>query len=315
MTRDDEAANDGELRSLLEKIAATAGDPPEHGLARVADMRRRRKRHRRGAVATAMALTVTGIGTSAWLTSQGDGEEDLAVAAQGEEHSASPAELPDVLEVRCSPDGIELPVASIRPQTDGLHLEVVNGFRRQVELRVTSELTGWDSGPVAIDPGSSELRQPLPPGVLTVGCAVDEVEERRRAELVDEDQLYEEPTLSCPEEHHRAEPLGEREVDPPVNSHTDAVQVALEGIIEDTDDVLPLDGYPEQEFGDPTANPVVRVVREESTVAFVALEPADAEAPWSAEGPWSSALVVEACEELLPPPDESTEGEDEAPQP
>lgn len=302
MTGDEEAANDGELRSLLEKIAATAGDPPEHGLARVADMRRRRKRHRRGAVATAMALTVTGIGGTAWLSSQREGEDDLAVAAQGDDQRESTAALPDVLEVECSPDGIVVPVASIRPQPDGLHLEVVNGSQRRAELRVTSQLMGWDSGPVPIEPGTNELRQPLPPGVLTVGCMVDEVEELRRAELVDEEQLYEEPSLSCPEEQRQADPLGEQEVDPPAAGYTVAVRKALDGVIEDTDDVMPLDGYPEQEFGDPTVDPMVRVVRDGHTVAFVALLPADV------EGPWSSAALTEACQDFLPDPEKEEEG-------
>lgn len=306
MTGDEEAADNGELRSLLQRIAATAGDPPEHGLARVADMRRRRKRHRRGAVATAMALTVTGIGGTAWLASQREGEEDLAVAAQAEDHSASMAKLPDVLEVQCSPDGIVVPVASIRPQADGLHLEVTNGSSREVELSVTSELTGWDSGPVPIEPGTSELRQPLPPGVLTVGCTLDDVEERRRAELVDEDRLYEEPALSCTEQQRQAEPLDELKIDPPEDSYTGAVEVALDGIIEEADQVMPLDGYPEEQFGDPTADPVVRVVREGSTVAFVALVPADA------EGPWSSATLMEACESFLPDPEDEEGTEEEA---
>ena len=113
-----------DLQLLLEQIAASAGDPPEHGLAGVAARRRRRKRHRRGAVATAMTLAVVATVAAPFVVL--DDHDDVTAGNAASEGGALRAELPDAVQLTCARTGIDVPVASIRPQRDGLHVEVVN---------------------------------------------------------------------------------------------------------------------------------------------------------------------------------------------
>lgn len=286
--------SDHDLRRLLEKIAATAGDPPEHGLARVAMLRRRRKRHRRGAVAAAMALAVSGIAAAPWLASLADEGEDVTAAAETGEGRAPPTEVPDVLLMQCSSDGIDVPVASIRPQADGMHIVVQNDLAGPTAVWVESEQ--WDSGEIAVvDRGQTSLTQPVPPGVLTVGCRIRGSDEQRRVDLVDVDRLYTPPELSCAG-GARTE-LTDLPVAEPTRLYVPAVNDALEQYLRDGDEVRPLDGYPDQSFGDPTLDPTVRVVRDRETVAFVHLGGAQGSA--GERPPWSSARRVEACNDFL----------------
>jgi hypothetical protein len=285
--------SDDDLRRLLQKIAATAGDPPEHGLERVAMLRRRRKRHRRGAVAAAMALAVSGIAAAPWLASLADEGEDVTAAAETGKGRRPPTEVPDVLLMECSRDGIDVPVATIRPQDDGMHVVVQNDMASATTVWVQSEQ--WDSGEIAIDPGQTSLTQPVPPGVLTVGCRIAGADEQRRVDLVDVDRLYTPPELSCAA-GARTE-LTDLPVAEPTRLYGPAVNDALGEYIGDEDEVRPLDGYPDQRFGDPTLDPTVRVVRDGETVAFVHLvgaQGSDGERP-----PWSSARRVEACNNFL----------------
>jgi hypothetical protein len=299
---------DDDLRPLLEEIAATAGDPPEHGLKRVALLRRRRKRHRRGAVAAAMALAVSTIAAAPWLAGFWDRDHDVTAADETEDRRTPPAELPDVLQMRCSSQGIEVPVASIRPQPDGMHIEIQNDLRTSTEVWVTSD--EWDSGPISVDRGETNLRQPVPPGVLTVGCRIGGEEQQRRVDLVDAEGLYTAPELSCPDDD-RAE-LTDLPVAEPTRSYVSAVGQALEDFLDDGDDTRPLDGYPNQRFGDPTADPTVRVVRDGENVAFVHLTSEASEEDGSGElGVWSGARLVSACVEFLDPDASPSESPDD----
>jgi hypothetical protein len=291
-----------DLRPLLEEIAASAGDPPEHGLERVALLRRRRKRHRRGAVAAAMALAVSAVAAAPWLAGLQDRDHDVTAADETEDQRMPPPELPDVLQMRCSSQGIEVPVASIRPQPDGMHIEIQNDLRASTEVWVTSD--EWDSGRVAVDTGETNLRQPVPPGVLTVGCEIAGEEEQRRVDLIDAEGLYTAPELACPDDAR--EELADLSVDEPTRSFVSAVGQALEGHLADGDDVRPVDGYPNQRFGDPTADPTVRVVRDGDNMAFVHLTSAEDEGSGE-PGVWSSVRAVEACTDLLDP--DGTSGE------
>src|SRR5262245_21532888 len=127
-------SDDPDLRSQLERIAAAVGDPPEHGLERVAARRHRRLRRRRGAVATAAVLAVLAAGT-ALIQRAGNGPE-VVTASESATPAGAPAEVPDRVDVRCRPTGIDVPVASVRPQRDGLHIRVINELGKPTSLQV-----------------------------------------------------------------------------------------------------------------------------------------------------------------------------------
>lgn len=311
MSRPHTPGSDSELRSLLEQIAATAGDPPEHGLDRVTTLRRRRTRHRRRAVATTMALAVSGVATFTWMNLSGQEDHDLSVASESG-GDRSPTEPPDVLEVHCNPDGIEIPVATIQPETDGLHVHAFNEGDEAVVVGVVAELEGWESGPVEIGPGDDDdFVQPVAPGALAIECQpADHPEngapDRRQVFLVDHDQLYSEPTLSCPTTARSSieEALPESEE---TNDHAAVVEAALADYwVDETDEVAALEAYPDQTFGHPTLHPDVQVLRDDESVAFVRLE-------GDGEGPWRSVAEVTACDSFLvdPEPEEDEEPQDE----
>jgi hypothetical protein len=285
-----------DLRAFLEKIAATAGDPPEHGLDGVAARRRRRTRHRRGAVATAVALAVLAVAVYPRIGWLGADNHDVTAAEGG--GSTPPPELPDVVELRCAPTGIEVPVASIQPREDGLHLVIENALANTTEVWVTSE-SGWDSGRISVEPGSRRLRQPVPPGVLTVGCRVGARNQQRRVDLVDVNGIYETPELSCSDDE-QGEPLQDQPVDPITPRYVDAATNLLRALGATGDfEVQPQSGYPSPRFGDPTLDPTVEVVQSGDTVAFVHLVGQDTVEGGPADPPWSSVRRLEYCASLL----------------
>lgn len=278
-----------DLRSRLERIASSAGDPPEHGFERVAARRHRRLRRRRGAVVTAVALAV--LATSVWLVREPHRPADVA-AVQVERSAGAPtARLPDRVEVTCSTGGIDVPVASVRPRRDGLHLRVHNAGRTPVTVQVDGE--SWSSGPVRVDPGMNDLRTPVPPGVLTIGCERRGERHQRRVDLVDVDGMYTPPALSCDADDQRI--LGDLPVAPATRSLLAATRRALDAHLQEGDEVSAARGYASQRLGDPMADPVTQVTRGGEVVAFVHLRGPDGDV----HPPWSTALEVEACSSLL----------------
>lgn len=288
---------DDELRALLEKIAATVGDPPEHGLDGVADRRRRRTRHRRGAVATAVTLAVIGLTVVPRL----GGEDHDVTAGESPDASSRQAELPDVVQLHCSPNGIDVPVASIRPQEDGLHLVVENTLGRPTDVWVTSTSSRWDSGRVVVQQGRTELWQPIPPGVLTVGCQVGTEEENRRVTLVDVNGIYEVPELDCADEEQQE--LVNLEIEPidRYRDAADAVANVLDDYLRETDDIVSFSGYPQRRFDYATVDRTAQIKREGDTVAFVHLtgEADSSQSERPERSPWVGAERVEACARFL----------------
>jgi hypothetical protein len=263
----DRHEHDDDLRALLATFAARAGDPPEHGLEAVAALRRRRVRHRRGAVATAVVLAALVVVTT-WLPQRGD-DDVASVAHAGSPASPRPPELPDAVELRCTPHGIDVPVATIRPRSEGLHLVVDNRLDRATEVWVRAG--GWDSGRVVVEPGREELQQPVPPGMVTVGCQVGDRDEQRQVDLVDVEGIYDPPELSCPEAEQRRL-TEELPVDPPTWSLASATRSALADHVREDDDIRAPGGYPDERLsGYHTTDPTARVVRDGRTVAFVHL--------------------------------------------
>lgn len=268
-----------------------------------------------------MALAVFGLVALPWVTGA-QRDHDVSAASAGDAPSSHP-EMPDVVELRCSLGGIDVPVASIRPQDDGMHLEVVNRLGMSTHVWVVGEQ--WSSGRFRVGTGTSTLVLATPPGPLTVGCDAGGSEQQRQVDLVDVDEVYTPPQLSCPEEEW-AEMADGFTVSDDTRSMPTAARNAL-GVdrIGYTDQMLTYSGYPEAEtkWSTPALDPVVRVVRSNETVALVHLagtEPdadeADADdgavegaaagtAPTvmgTPEPPWLSAPRVEYCPAFLEPP-------------
>jgi hypothetical protein len=286
-----------ELVIVLQQIAASAGDPPEHGLDGVAARRRRRKRQRRGAAATAMTLAVAlALGAPTLI-----GNDHHDVTASDDVRSAPQrAQLPDVVNIACAPGGIDVPVATIRPQADGLHLRVVNMLERPTDVWVESE-DAWVSGDIEVASGTTELVQAVPPGVLTVGCRIGGDEQRRQVDLVDVDGIYQQPALDCDEDDQvTLEDLPVLPADEPARSYVVATRAALGPVAEWSSGVEVTEprGYPEQGFyGGSGLQPSTEVVvDDDETVALVYLAGEDPEAP--ATPPWTVATQVDVCRDF-----------------
>ncbi len=282
---------DPELRARLERLASNAGDPPERGLDRVAARRHRRLRRRRGAVVTAAALAVL-LGSVVLVTGGGPDDNQVAVSPIGRPSGAA-AQLPDVVDFHCAPDGPVIPVASVRPQTDGMHVRVFNELTTPTEVRVVKE--GEWAGRHTFAPGMGSMRQPVPPGTLRIGCMIAGREKSLTVELVDVHKYYDEPTLECPSDDTEAEVTDLRGAQPgPSMSTTTYNLLRSEGLLVEELQVGAPRGYPSQRLGDPTDDPKVQVDRQGDTVAFVHLQQTDdqPDAPWNAR-------AIEGCQSFL----------------
>jgi hypothetical protein len=287
---------DPNLRARLERLASNAGDPPERGLDRVAARRHRRLRRRRGAVVTAAALAVLLGGVS--LMMGGSPDDDHVAVSPARRPSRAAAQLPDTVEVKCTPRGIDIPVASVRPQRDGMHLRVINGLATQVEVRVVKEdvWTGRQSFPIG---GVGSMTQPVPPGSIQIGCFGAGVADSNTVELVDVHSYYTEPSLECPEDEQvRMTDLRGAEADRSARSMSTTTRKALasQGFDVDQLDPRPVRGYLSQRFSDPTDDPMVQVNRRDGDdpVAFVHLRRTSdqPDASWK-------AVAIDSCQSFF----------------
>lgn len=285
---------DNDLRSRLERLASSAGDPPEHGLDRVAARRHRRLHRRRGAVATATVLAVLAAALS--LISESPRKDPDTVAARNDVGvpGDAPVEEPRVVEVRCRPNGIMIPVASVRAQGDGLHLLVLNSLGVPTQVMVKS--THWNSGEVPVEGPTKEFIQPVPPGQLEIGCKINGTYQERRVDLVDPQGYYEEPKLACDTTEQPS--LHDLPVEPPSAHPVTAVRLGLGERLTSAHRVGPVKGYENQRLDVPTADPLAAVFRGRDMVAFVHLRGADG----SAAAPFTSISLVEACPDALTAP-------------
>ncbi len=294
--------DDKDLRSELERLASSVGDPPEHGLERVAARRHRRLRRRRGAVATAAVLAVLTVG--ALTLAERRDPEDTVTSSRSPSPPAAPAELPSQVQVLCEPSGIVVPVASVRPERDGLHIQVSNSLGAPSVVEVEGD--GWRSGHIEVPPGVTEVRQPVPPGELTIGCDIAGEMQRRRVDLVDLGGYYRAPELEC----EQADVVTLRDLPVELDGATNiivAARAALHPHLTDGTDgdaIGPLRGYQSQRLGDSTADPVVQVTRDGKVIAFAHVRGAEgAVAP-----PWTTVSEAEVCGSVVatPPPNETT---------
>jgi hypothetical protein len=285
-------SDDPDLRSRLERIASSAGDPPEHGLGRVAARRHRRLRRRRGAVATAAVLAVLAIGVP--LISQGLDTGRVSVTASGDaEPSGAPAEVPRVVVVRCEQSGIVVPVASVRPQRDGLHIRVVNSLPEPTTVRVRGG-DGW-SGSFEVGPGDHTVTQPVPPGKVRIGCYIGGQLDQRRIDVVDRSGYYQVPALACDD----AEIVTDRDL--PVTVPTQNLISAARRALGDGYAIGALRGYPSQRVNDDaTDRPAVQAARDGEVVAFVhGRRAGDGSEQWA-------TVTIEACPSVIEQPGAAT---------
>jgi hypothetical protein len=294
-------SDDKDLRSELERLASSVGDPPEHGLERVAARRHRRLRRRRGAVATAAVLAVLTVGLVA-LAERRD-RHDTVTASETARPAGAPVELPREVEVQCASAGIVVPVASVRPERDGLHIRVFNSLGAPTVLEVDGD--GWRSGPIDLPAGESTVRQPVPPGELTIGCAIAGEMQRRRVDLVDVGGFYRVPELSC----DPADTATLRDLPVAVAERHNivlAARAALQPFLTSGTDDDPIGaprGYQSQRLGDPTDDPVVHVTRAGKVIAFAHVRGADG----ATSAPWTTVSEAEVCRSALAaPPAETT---------
>jgi hypothetical protein len=285
-------SGDPDLRARLERLASSAGDPPERGLDRVTARRHRRLRRRRGAVVTAAALAVL-LGGVSLVMDGGPDDDHVAVSPAGRPTGAA-AQLPDTVEVRCTPTGIEIPVASVRPQRDGLHVRVINTLATPVEVRVVKEAvwTGRQSFATGV---VGTTVQPVPPGSIQIGCFGTGVEDSNTVELVDVHSYYQKPELVCPSEDEATQITDLGGADGARSMSTTARNVVASLGVQVKDlDFGRFRGYPSQRFSDPTDDPMVQVSRDRDTVAFVHLQRADdrPDADWIAES-------IDGCRSLF----------------
>jgi hypothetical protein len=203
-------------------------------------------------------------------------------------------EEPRLVEVRCEPTGIVVPVASVRAQRDGLHLRVLNSLGVPTHVTVTS--TGWRSGEVPVNGPSKEFVQPVPPGQLEIGCEINGAYEARRVDLVDPQRYYTEPELACDTREQPA--LRDLPVQPPTAILVSAVREGLGDRMLETDVVGPVEGYEGQTLGELTEDPRAAVFRKGEMVAFVHVRGADG----SASLPYTTLTLVDACAGALTAP-------------
>lgn len=250
-----------------------------------------------------MALAVFGIVVLPWVSERNG--HDITAASQGDGSGSGPRpELPDVVELHCSPGAVDVPVASIRPQVDGLHVEIVNDLGVKTWAWVVSA-SSWDSGRFPVAPGTTEVIVTPPPGPLTIGCTAGVSDQQRQVELVDVNHVYTETGLDCPDAEQAESP----EVIPVPRDRSglpSAARAALGAQVGDSDHIEANSGYREPAYQAKTTEPSVRLVRGDETIAIVHLvgTPADDAAGRkpTPQGPWVSVDLIEYCPAYLEPP-------------
>lgn len=206
-------------------------------------------------------VLVLAIAAALGLTACGAAEE---VEPAGSTPSSDPAgPLPDVARVVCAVHGARLETDAVKPQLDGVHLEIVNDTGEDRSLSVIESQGGGGLGESA-PAGTSTLVVALAPGTLEVSCA--DLREKEptgsRLEVVDEDGVWISTTLDCTDGFS-----GTADYVPGAKGKDDPLAAAEKALVayrQNDDDVEPA-GYPDA----PT--PVYRLVRDGETLATVSL--------------------------------------------
>jgi hypothetical protein len=204
-------------------------------------------------------LTVLALVAALGLAACGSGQRpEAAPEAKGE-----PVALPHVARIVCKAGGpplIETP--AVKPQRDGVHLEIVNETGADLSLVLPTMGTG---APV----GTSTQIVDLGPGELTVACAAPETlgdgePPSTPLEVVDQDGIWVSDLLDCPEQFSQVIDY-ELDARGETNDPLEAARKAVEGYGLEPDDVFERAGYP---AGDDAR---VRLVRNGESLAVVFL--------------------------------------------
>jgi len=199
----------------------------------------------------------------------------------GPTKTASSPQLPDVAQVVCDGSTIEVLTPQIRPQPDGVHVQVDNTTDGELSVSVTYSTGGGVGG--GASPGVSELDNalggtglPAPPGTTSIECfealggqGPHDVQPVT-FEVLDEEGLYVPTALDCDQQ---VAGIGDYGVGAAgvVGDPVDLARAHFTGL-RDTD-IVERAGYPESTI------PVVRVVRDGETIATVEYEP-DGQGGW-----------------------------------
>jgi len=206
-------------------------------------------------------LTVLALALALGLSACGAAEKADPVAAT---HESEPAALPGVARVICDEDGTRVETPAVKPQGDGIHVEIVNNAPGERSFSLTSA-EGGGMG-LGAPPGTSSQIVDLGPGSLTVSCTdpAVEVEGGEPLEIVDEDGIWVPTTLGCPDQFSQVVDYvagAKGETSDPI----EAARKAVEGYALEAEDVFERAGYPDAE----TVR--VRLVRNGENLAVIDL--------------------------------------------
>jgi hypothetical protein len=187
-----------------------------------------------------------------------------------------PADVPDVAEVRCDGETLELVTPFVRPQRDGLHIRFVNTGTGELGYAIMARDGGAGAGG---PPGTYEDVHTFAPGRATITCSdpygtedPSEIPHEHHLTIVDPEGLYVSTELSgCPEGEQFSyvadfapDAKGEPGTPADVARKTLAANYGLL-----PSDTVERAGYPEE------ASVRVRMVRDGETVVVVELSPAN----------------------------------------
>lgn len=185
--------------------------------------------------------------------------------------STVPRSIPDVLVVTCTVDRVLLASRSVRPRSDGIHLQVAKDGAQSTGMLVDYLQDGsWihgrytGQGSNVIGPSGSQMVWVIPPGKARAVCLFpDSINPEAVFDVVDPANLYVSPILTC-------ERGTSYDVFLPLDlllpsERIDAARRVLHGLR--VADLLQTAGYPNQH------PPIVRVVRDGRVVARVDFGP------------------------------------------
>jgi len=206
-------------------------------------------------------FVVLALAASLGLPACGAGQGAEPLAPTGGPEAAA---LPDVARIVCEPDGTRVEPPSVKPQPDGIHIEIVNETGSERSFSLTSA----DGGGMGIGApaGTSTQVVDLGPGTLTVACTDPalEAEAGEPLEVVDEDGIWVSTQLGCTEQFSQVADYvqgAKGETSDPLQ----AARKAVEGYGLEPDDVFERAGYPDTDVVK------VRLVRAGEQLAVVDL--------------------------------------------
>jgi hypothetical protein len=222
-----------------------------------------------GAIASKCSMKLTAPLFVVLVTALAAGCGQRATEPEPTTPAAEAASLPDVAQIACEVNRARVLTARVRPQPDGLHLNVTNDTGAELAFSVDSETGGQGA---SAPNGSVDYVWSLPPGKLFVKCTNEEADPSEvpgaELEVVDEEGLWVSTSLadSCAEASVSTADYGvgaEGEKGDPV----DIARRLFEKQGLEPGDVVERAGYPDGEES------VVRVTRSGNVVATMSFLP------------------------------------------